>query len=47
MFCMPVRRRVIDTLVLLGKIPARVVDDPAINLYATQWTGHGLNPSIR
>jgi len=38
MFCMPVRRRVIDTLVLLGKIPARVVDDPAINLYATQWT---------
>jgi lambda family phage portal protein len=38
MFCMPVRRRVIDTLVMLGKIPARVVDDPAINLYATQWT---------
>jgi lambda family phage portal protein len=38
MFCMPVRRRVIDTLVMLGKIPARAVDDPAINLYATQWT---------
>jgi lambda family phage portal protein len=38
MFCMPVRRRVIDTLVLLGRIPARAVDDPAINLYATQWT---------
>jgi lambda family phage portal protein len=38
MFCMPVRRRVIDTLVLLGKIPARAVDDPKLNLYATQWT---------
>jgi lambda family phage portal protein len=38
LFCMPVRRRVIDMLVLQGKIPARAVDDPAINLYATQWT---------
>jgi lambda family phage portal protein len=38
MFCMPVRRRVIDTLVMLGKIPARAVTDPTINLYGTQWT---------
>ena len=32
MFCMPVRRRVIDTLVLLGKVPAKAVTDPKINL---------------
>ena len=38
MFCMPVRRRMTDTLVLLGKIPARAVDEPATNLCATQWT---------
>jgi lambda family phage portal protein len=38
MFCMPVRRRVIDTLVLLGKVPAKAVTDPKINLYGTQWT---------
>jgi len=38
MFCMPVRRRVIDTLVLLGKVPAKAVIDPTINLYGTQWT---------
>jgi len=35
---MPVRRRGDRHLVLLGRIPARAVDDPAINLYATQWT---------
>jgi lambda family phage portal protein len=38
MFCMPVRRRVIDTLVMLGRIPSRAVEDPKINLYGTQWT---------
>jgi capsid protein len=37
-FCMPVRRRVIDTLLLMGKIPAAAVDNPKINLYGTQWT---------
>jgi lambda family phage portal protein len=37
-FCMPTRRRVIDTLVAIGKIPARAVEDPKINLYGTQWT---------
>jgi capsid protein len=38
MFCMPVRRRMIDTLVMLGRIPSRAVEDPKINLYGTQWT---------
>lgn len=37
-FAMPVRRRFIDTLVLLGKIPGRALTDPSINLYTTQWT---------
>lgn len=38
MFGQPVRKRFIDTLVLLGKIPAAALNDPKINLYATQWT---------
>jgi lambda family phage portal protein len=38
MFCMPVRRRMIDTLVMQGKIPSRAVEDQKINLYGTQWT---------
>ncbi|HXP88821.1 MAG TPA: phage portal protein [Bryobacteraceae bacterium] len=38
MFCSPVRRRFIDTLVLQGKIPAAAVDDEKLSLYATQWT---------
>jgi len=37
-FCMPTRRRMIDTLVAIGKIPTKAVEDPKINLYATQWT---------
>lgn len=37
-FGMPVRRKFIDTLVLIGKLPAKAVDDPSINLYSTQWT---------
>jgi lambda family phage portal protein len=36
--CMPVRRRYIDTLVLIGKIPAAALVDPDINIYATEWT---------
>lgn len=38
MFCQPVRRRFIDMLVLLGKIPERALTDPAIKLYGTTWT---------
>jgi lambda family phage portal protein len=38
MFGQPVRKRFIDTLVLLGKIPGSALDDPKVNLYATQWT---------
>jgi lambda family phage portal protein len=37
-FCMPVRRRFIDTLILMGQIPTEAADDPKLNLYATQWT---------
>ena len=32
LFCMPVWRRFIDTLILLGKIPASVVTNPKVNL---------------
>lgn len=38
MFCMPVRRRFIDTLVLQGKLETSVKEDDSLNLYATQWT---------
>jgi lambda family phage portal protein len=38
LFCQPARRRFIDTLVLLGKIPQSAVTDPTINLYSTDWT---------
>ena len=38
MFCMPVRRRFIDTLLLLGKIPASAAASDSVNLYGTQWT---------
>jgi lambda family phage portal protein len=38
MFCMPVRRRMIDTLLMVGKIPESAVGDPKLNLYGTQWT---------
>src|SRR5580658_4790472 len=38
MFGQPVRKRFIDTLILQGKIPGSAVDDPKLNLYATQWT---------
>jgi len=37
-FCQPVRRRFIDTLIMLGKIPQRAVDNPKLRLYNTQWT---------
>jgi lambda family phage portal protein len=37
-FCMPVRRRVIDTLVLLGKIPLSALTNAKLRLYGTQWT---------
>jgi lambda family phage portal protein len=36
--CMAVRRRFIDTLVLIGKIPGAAAVDPNIHLYATEWT---------
>jgi lambda family phage portal protein len=38
LFCMPARRRFIDTLILLGKIPAKAAEDPKLKLYSTQWT---------
>ena len=38
MFGQPVRKRFIDTLILQGKIPASTVNNPDLNLYATQWT---------
>jgi len=38
MFCQPARHRFIDTLVALGKIPERAVNDQSIDLYKTQWT---------
>jgi len=37
-FCQPVRERMIDTLVTIGRIPARAIEDPKIKLYGTQWT---------
>ena len=36
--CMPTRRRFIDTLIAVGRIPAKALDDTSINLYATEWT---------
>lgn len=38
MFCQPVRRRFIDTLVLVNKIPAKAQQDQNLNLYGTIWT---------
>lgn len=38
MFCMPVRRRFIDTLILTGAIPAKAAQDKTISLYGTSWT---------
>lgn len=38
MFCQPVRKRFIDTLVLQGKIPPAALEDPKLNIYATNWT---------
>ena len=37
-FCMPVRRRFIDTLILQGKISEKAANNPKIRLYNTQWT---------
>lgn len=37
-FCMPARRRFIDTLILTGKVPASAASDPKLKLYSTQWT---------
>ena len=38
LFCMPVWRRFIDTLILQGKIPQRPLDDPKVDLRTVQWT---------
>jgi hypothetical protein len=38
LFAMPVWRRFIDTLVLLGKIPQTVANDPKVGLRNVQWT---------
>ena len=38
LFCMPARRRFIDTLIVQGKVPAKAADDPKLKLYSTQWT---------
>jgi lambda family phage portal protein len=38
LFAMPVWRRFIDTLILLGKIPQSVANDPNIALRSVQWT---------
>ena len=38
LFAMPVWRRFIDTLVLLGKIPQAVANDPKVGLRNVQWT---------
>jgi capsid protein len=38
MFCNPVWKRFVDTLVLLGKIPAKLQTDQSLNLYGVQWT---------
>jgi capsid protein len=38
LFCMPVWRRFVDTLILQGKIPQKALDDPKVAVYAVQWT---------
>jgi capsid protein len=38
LFCMPVWRRFIDTLILQGRIPASVVKDGKTDLRTVQWT---------
>ena len=38
LFCMPVWRRFIDTLIMQGKIPQSAVEDAGIALRAVQWT---------
>ena len=38
MHCNPVWKRFVDTLVLIGKIPAKLQSDTSINLYGVQWT---------
>jgi len=38
LFCMPVWRRFIDTLIMQGKIPSSVIKDDKINLRTVQWT---------
>ncbi|HZT32779.1 MAG TPA: phage portal protein [Gemmataceae bacterium] len=38
LFCMPVWRRFIDTLILQGKIPAAVATDDRVGLRTVQWT---------
>ena len=38
LFCMPVWRRFIDTLIMQGKIPRGVGDDATIGLRTVQWT---------
>lgn len=35
--CQPIRKRFIDLLVLLGKIPGKLANDATINLYSTDW----------
>ena len=38
LFCMPVWRRFVDTLILQGKIPQKALDDPKVAVHAVQWT---------
>jgi lambda family phage portal protein len=38
LFCMPVWRRFIDTLVLQGKLPQKAAEDPKLSLGTVQWT---------
>ena len=38
LFAMPVWRRFIDTLILQGKIPQAVANDPKVGLRSVQWT---------
>ena len=38
LFCMPVRKRFINTLILQGKVPEKALTDSKISVYKTQWT---------
>ena len=38
LFCMPVWRRFVDTLILQGKIPQKALNNPKVAIHAVQWT---------